>query len=61
MNRNDRLAGARAAGQPECTARVRLDVLALFGMQEDAPCREVAAFDDAAQLVVVLDERELHL
>ena len=61
VDRDDGLAGAGATGKPERTGVIRLDVLALFGMQERPPRGEVAAFDDAAQFFVVLDERELHL
>jgi len=61
VDRDHRLAGPGATGKAKRTVVGGLDVLALFGVQESAPGREVAALDDAAQLIVVLDECELHL
>jgi len=60
MDCDDGLAGARPAGQPKRTVEIVVDVFALFGVQKDPPGREVAAFDDSAQFLVVLDVGELH-
>ena len=57
---DDSLSGARAPGQAEGALAGPLRVLALLGVEEDAPCAEVAALNDPAQLVIVLDRVEGH-
>ena len=60
VQQHNGLAGPRPAGESERAGVGRLGVPALLGMQEGPPLSEVAALDDAAQLLVVLEPRELH-
>jgi len=61
VQEHDGLAGARTTRQAERAVPVPFDVAALLGVQEDPPLGERSVLDRAAQLVVVLEPRELHL